>query len=208
MDGAHASDSTTKDRSWSPLSDYARVIRAPLFTTSSDDPCRTYRIVSIRDFPSAGYLPEPARLVYLPPDDRQAEKYVVHPCDVLVTIVGTIGRVTIVPPNCPRNWIPATNIFVVRFFEADERIARTFYGLMKSRFGAQVLYNLAHGSRIQIVSKKQFSRTPIPPFTTELVSLFDDLWNQELDLCTRGRELLEKADHLYDSTPAVAEIVA
>jgi hypothetical protein len=208
MDDGPATDNNAKRHGWSPLSDHAHVIRAPLFSASSDDPRRIFRIVSIKDFPRGGYLPEPTRLTHLSPHDRRAEKYIVHPYDVLITMVGTIGEVTVAPPDCPDNWVPATNIFVVRFMEPTARVAQTFYGLMKSRFGAELLHDLAHGSRIQIVSKKQFSRTPIPPFTEQLIAIFENLWNQEVDLYSRGYELLERAGHLYDTVPNVQEIVA
>ncbi len=194
---------------WSPLIQRAAVLRAPLLKTESGRSLSPFRVVSIKDFPPAGYLEEPERTIYLRERIPQARKYALQPYDVLVTIVGTIGEVTILPPECPTNWIPATNMFVVRMDnDPDGSKARTFYGLMKSSFGQDILESLAHGARIQIVSKKRFSRTAFPPFTNETIAIFEELWQQEKDLYAKSRELLRQASRLYLQAPDIESVVA
>lgn len=134
---------------WSSLITRADVIRAPLFKTEPGHTSSSYRVISIKDFPPAGYLPQPDREIHLGTRASRARKYSAQPFDVLVTAVGSIGYVTIVPPTCPDNWVPATNLFLIRHHDdPDGRKSRTFYGLMKSAFGQNILDSLSHGWKI------------------------------------------------------------
>ncbi|SIQ70517.1 Type I restriction modification DNA specificity domain-containing protein [Alkalispirochaeta americana] len=192
------------ESAWSPLSHHAQVLRAPLFKSESTQGSHIFHVISIMDFPPAGYLPEPARTVSLPTGAERARQYTVKPYDVLITAVGTIGQITIVPEKCPDNWIPATNMFVVRFRENQKDKGRAYYGLMKSDFGARILQELSHGSSIKLISKKAFSRVPLPPCTDDLLAYFITLWEQQEDLYTRSQKLLQEALQVYQAVPELA----
>lgn len=193
---------------WVPLTSSARVLRAPLIKSEPGKDLQSYHIVSIKDFPPAGYLPEPERVVHVAAKAQVARKFSVRPYDVLITIAGTIGRVSIAPPRCPNNWVPATNMFLVRLMDdPDGKKSRTFYGLMKSSLGQDLLDNLAHGSGIQIISKKAFSATLFPPFTADTLEAFEELWREETELYQRSRHLLAQADQVY-SELEIRSIVA
>lgn len=193
---------------WKPLISLAEVLRAPLIKTEPENQLHSYHIISIRDFPPAGYLPRPERVIHIGEQVQRAKNFALQPYDVLVTIAGTIGHVTIAPPKCPRNWVPATNMFLVRFADdPDGSKSRTFYGLMKSSFGQDLMDTLAHGKGIQIVSKKTFSRTLLPPFTPETMQAFEKLWKEEMELYQRSMRLLEEANQVF-AEAEVKSIVA
>ncbi|WP_157703110.1 restriction endonuclease subunit S [Alkalispirochaeta alkalica] len=195
----HLSDKET----WQPLSHYAQVLRAPLFKSETSQGSDPFHVISIMDFPPAGYLPEPARTVFLPTRADRARQYTVKPYDVLITAVGTIGQITIISEECPDNWIPATNMFVVRFRENQRDLGRAYYGLMKSEFGTRVLRELSHGSSIKLISKKAFARVPLPPCTDDFIAYFISLWEQQEDLYTRSQQLLQEALKVYQAVPEV-----
>ncbi len=193
-----------------PLSDMAVILRAPLFKDQTTGGGTKFRVISIKDFPEAGYLPVPERTVILQNSADKAREYTVQPYDVLVTMVGTIGNVTIVGKERDDNWIPATNMFLVRFHTEKPRSARAFYGLIKSSVGQNILAGLAHGSGIQIISKKQFSRIMIPSSGDALFSKTEMLWREELKLYTESLKKLEACRRVYGElgnqktkTPAV-----
>lgn len=182
---------------YTPLSEHADILRAPLFKDQPGQSGVPYKIVSIKDFPSAGYLPVPQRDVMLTDQAEKANSYTVRPHDVLVTIVGSIGHVSIVPEEAADNWVPATNIFVVRFQDDTARRSRALYALLKSVAGQSVLDTLAHGRGIQIVSKKQFSGVLIPEMNEEMFQRTESLWNEHIRLHREGLRLLDESQRVY-----------
>jgi hypothetical protein len=182
---------------YSPLSEKALLLRAPLFKDQSAPGGTEYKVISIKDFPEAGYLPVPERTVILQKSADKAREYTVQPYDVLMTMVGTIGRVTVAGEDVEDNWLPATNIFIIRFHTDRPRSARALYGLIKSSAGQTILDDLAHGSGIQLVSKKQFSRVMLPAFNTDLFSRTEALWNEELTLYRESLQKLEACRRIY-----------
>ncbi|MFP4152764.1 MAG: hypothetical protein ACOC2V_06840 [Alkalispirochaeta sp.] len=115
-----------------------------------------------------------------------------------MTIVGTIGAVTIVPEHTGP-WIPATNMLVVRFGDHRPERSRAFYALIKSPRGRNVLRQLSHGQGIQIVSKKQFSAMLIPELNAELIERTEALWREELETYEESRRLLLRVGETFDA---------
>jgi hypothetical protein len=181
-----------------PLANLARVIRAPLFKNEPGRRGQGFHIISIKDFPPAGYLPTPQREIILQDSAEKARGYIVEPYDLLVTIVGTIGAVTIVPEYSGR-WIPATNMLVLRFREPDPRKSRGLYALLKSPQGQGILKRLSHGQGIQIVSKKQFSGVLIPEMNGELLNRTEELWQSEQENYEESRRLFQRAMETYET---------
>src|SRR6056297_156152 len=127
---------------YAPLTDFATVLRAPLFKDNASARGERFYVVSIKDFPGAGYLPTPQREIILQDLADKAKGYAVEPFDLLVTMVGTIGHVAIVPETSGPNWIPATNMFVVRLKEPSPPKARALYALFRSDGGQEILAGL------------------------------------------------------------------
>lgn len=183
---------------YTPLSEQATLLRAPLFKDEPGEKGTTFRVVSIKDFPEAGYLSSPQREIILQEQAEKARVYSLEPFDLLVTMVGTIGHVTIVPETFDDTWIPATNMFVIRFHEERPRKARAMYGLVKSPEGQGLFESLAHGRGIQIVSKKQFSGLLLPRFTEEVLQRTEALWKEEVRLYEEGLQRIEESRHIYE----------
>jgi len=181
-----------------PLATLARVIRAPLFKNEPGQGGEGFHVISIKDFPPAGYLSTPQREIILQDSAEKARGYIVEPYDLLVTIVGTIGAVTIVP-EYSGHWIPATNMLVLRPRERNPRKSRALYALLKSPQGQRVLARLSHGQGIQIVSKKQFSGVLIPEMNGELLDRTEELWQLERETYEESQRLFQRAMETFES---------
>ncbi|MFW5729934.1 MAG: hypothetical protein ACOCYG_09775, partial [Spirochaetota bacterium] len=48
-----------------PLRNEARILRAPLLKNEDDQTARLFHVAAITDFPEVGYMPRPARTIYV-----------------------------------------------------------------------------------------------------------------------------------------------
>jgi len=167
----------------------AVILRAPLLKDENSPMGRDFRIVSINDFPEAGYLSPPERSIRVQNMLDKAEKYRLEPHDLLLTIVGTIGKTAIIPENMDTPWIPSSNMLIIRFRDDKWEKAITFLAFLKSSFGTQLLDTLTHGRTIPIVSKKEFSTTIIPTFDDDLVEKAISLFEQEITIARDRQQL-------------------
>lgn len=165
------------------LEDYADLIRAPLFKTEEAGD-HSVRIVSISDFPCCGYLPAPSRNVLLREHYAEASRYLLRPHDVLVTIVGTVGRVAVVSDHLSGDWVPATNIVILRPRNPSADIAAALYLFLRSNSGRRALDGLVHGKSIRLVSKKALAKIPLPPLCFDTLEKAAELFRAEVALYT------------------------
>ena len=181
-----------------PLKNEARILRAPLLKNEDEIHGTAYHVAAITDFPNVGFLSTPVRKIYVGDSEKSAEKYKLLPFDVLVTIVGTIGSVALVPGELSERWVPATNMLVVRFKDDVERKAIAFAVYMKSRHGGDILEELTHGTTIPLVSKKEFSRCLIPYLSPEVCDQSMTIFYGEMELEQKRRQLQDEIEQLRD----------
>lgn len=198
-DNINSDSPVDSDHPPTSLSDIATILRSPLFKNQSSREGDLFHVASIKDYPVAGYLPVPQRQIRLTSDADRAKRYILHPFDLLVVTVGSIGHVTVVPEDCEDAWIPATNMYVVRFHEDVARRARAIYGYFKSPAGQSTLEELARGRGIQIVPKKVFEQILVPKPTEELIAFTEALWKRENTLYRESQNKLSEAQQVYEA---------
>ena len=176
----------------------ASIQRAPLFKSDHSGAYQSVGVVSIKDFPTAGYIVDAARRIDVDQDDERIRQFFLEPYDVLVTIVGTIGKVTIVSPQLQDRWVAATNMLRIRFIENRQHHAIALYGFFKSPVGSAVLDRLTHGRAIPLISKKEFARIRIPELSPTVAEKTMDLWEQENALYTESMKKLEASQSVFD----------
>ncbi len=169
----------------------AVILRAPLIKDENSPMGRDFRIVSINDFPEAGYVRSPERTIRVQSMLDKAEKYRLEPYDLLLTIVGTIGKTAILPEHMDEPWIPSSNMLIIRFRDDKWEKAITFLAFLKSSFGTQLLEELTHGRTIPIVSKKEFSSTTIPAFEHDLIERAKQIFDQEVKVANDRQRLAD-----------------
>ncbi len=181
------------------LVDEARILRAPLLKNENTRGGEVYRVASISDMEDYGYLATPKKEIRIRANAAKAEKYHLEPFDVLLTIVGTIGKISIVPESIQGKWIPTSNMLIIRFRDDKQDKAVAFTMFIKSEFGRAILNRLTHGKTIPIISKKAFSKTPIPALTTVIKRESRSLFGKEEKLYQKREELVRQADDLRKS---------
>jgi hypothetical protein len=177
----------------------AVLLRAPLFKSELEHDAKPFRIASINDIPDYGFLPTPDRIVHIKSALDKAEKYTLQPWDVILTIVGTIGKIAIIPEYDDVRWVPSSNMFIVRFHDQQHDKAIAFSAFMRSSYGEDILRNLSHGTTISIVSKKQFSKIVIPYLTDEIKAKSQELFEKEQKLFEQREDILIKVASIRDS---------
>lgn len=193
-----------------PLSETAALLRAPLFKDESSAGGKTFKILSVVDIKEFGHNARPGKGIRVNAFLQKAEKYRLKPFDVVISIVGTIGRICIVPENAPDNWIPTSNMLIIRFKEERVDNALAFTMFMHSCYGEKILKALTHGTKIAMISKKEFSKIRIPALTPEIRKQARLLYMQEEKLSHKIEECLETIRSLrgsYLQTPRNAVTV-
>ncbi|TVR03926.1 MAG: hypothetical protein EA403_05870 [Spirochaetaceae bacterium] len=181
------------------LQDVAELIRAPLIKTNSSRGGTLFRLASIGDFPEFGFLPVPERTVRIQAGKDEVRRFVLEDHDVVMTMVGTIGRIGIIPEQREELWVPASNIVVIRFREKRLEQAIAFVAYMRSQHGRRLLQLLTHGRTIPIISKKAFARTPIPAMSPRLQKTVTAYSRTEALLFQKHREIARQIDELRDT---------
>ncbi len=181
------------------LVDEARILRAPLLKNENTRGGELFRVASISDMEDYGYLSTPRKEIRIRANAAKAEKYHLEPYDVLLTIVGTIGKISIVPGDLAGKWIPTSNMLIIRFREEKQDRATAFTMFIKSEHGRGILTRLTHGKTIPIISKKAFSKTMIPSLTAAVKKETKTLFGKEEKLYQKREELVQQAEELRKS---------
>lgn len=181
------------------LRDVADLIRAPLIKSDSSRGGTLFRLAAIGDIPEHGFLPTPERSVRLQAGRNEALRFALEDYDVVMTMVGTIGRIGIIPPQRDELWVPASNIVVIRFREQKPEQAVALVAFIRSPHGRRLLHDMTHGRTIPIISKKGFSRIQIPAMAPRLQKTVATYTRKETLLFEKRNEIVRQIDELRDS---------
>ena len=177
------------------VAEVAILLRPPLIKNEPEaqrnPEAKTYGVASITDFPESGYLGEIERHITVSEQQSTAEKYRIQPNDVLVSIVGSIGRVAVVPPDFDQNAVPSSNIVIIRMHNGDSHTAILAAMYYKSELGQSILQDLTHGKTIPLISKKAFAATPFPAINDDSIQAALSLYEQEIIAERQCRKMYE-----------------
>jgi len=165
---------------------------------------RVITVLPFRYFPSKIFpSPDTFRLrkkhIILTNNRVRATKYIVKDFDVLLTIVGTVGKVTILPEDTPPNWIPATNIIRIRFRQDKLDNAIALYAWLKSDSGKRTIANFTHGTTISIVTKSQILSIRLPDLSDDVREKTRRIWDEEQRLFRQAQEQLDRSQNIFRS---------
>ncbi len=175
------------------LEEVASLIRAPLFKSESAGRKPVY-VASVLDFPRCGYLGRPGRTAMLNKHAEEANRFLIRPFDVLLTIVGTIGKLSVAPHQIGEPWIPATNIVILRLWAPSLERALALYLYLRSEKGQSGVGNLIHGKTIPLVSKKALGKVPIPVITESMARRAKEIFLEELSVFEQYRAAQARID--------------
>ncbi len=198
-------------RRWSPgvpgiaLSEVATLLRAPLMKDEGGAGGACYKVLSITDFPDYGNTAVPAKEVRIRQNLPKAEKYHLEPYDVLISIVGTIGKIIMVPGDMDGNWIPTSNMLIIRFREQKAENAVAFVLFMKSTHGQNILKRLTHGVKIPMISKKAFAKILVPVLSSDIRRLAKSTLMREERLYQKIEEIVNSIREVRAEYLAVSD---
>lgn len=182
----------------------ATLLRPPLIKEEADAKIRStgkkYYVVSMTDFPDTGYLRTLERQIIIDTQLDIAGKYAIKANDVLISIVGSIGHVAIIPPDFDEAAVPSSNILIVRLHESNPEkaiLAGMFY---KSKPGQEILRDLTHGKTIPLISKKAFAATPFPCENEQNIQAAISLFDMEIlaeQKCSQLHKDIENARNSF-----------
>lgn len=181
------------------LRDVADLIRAPLIKSNTARGGAVFRLASIGDIPEHGFLPLPERSVRLQAGRAEALRFALEDYDVVMTMVGTIGRIGIIPEQRDEPWVPASNIVVIRFREQKREQAVALVAFIRSPHGRRLLHEMTHGRTIPIISKKAFARIQIPAMTPRLQKAITTYTRKETLLFQKRGEIERQIEDLRDA---------
>lgn len=131
------------------------------FHVSNYDPSSSYRYIRGKDVKPFALLDEDS--VYMPEKDfKRLEKYAVVPEDLLISVVGTLGNVAIVPPDVKGIFSCKSTVF--RNSKVDPYYLLAYFN---STYGKHCLLRRQRGAIQTGLNKDDLKTVPIPIFEDE-----------------------------------------
>lgn len=129
---------------------------------------------------------------------QQLKRYTVNPDDVIITIMGTVGRSAVIPRNIPR----AINTKHLACITLDRDQANPYFlscafqihPVIRTQLQKQSKGAIMDGLNLTIIKRLSFSLPPI-----DLQEQFVDFYNQIDKSKAAVQQALDKTQQLFDS---------
>lgn len=163
------------------------------FHVSNYDPDSPYRYVRGKDVKPFQLLGDDN--VYMPPDDfERLKKYALKTDDLLISVVGTLGNVSIVPENLEGIFSCKSTVFRNSYVEPYFLLA-----YFNCKYGRKCLLRRQRGAVQTGLNKDDLEQIPVPIFNERIYSELGEKVRKALEkrdisksLYTKAHELLEK----------------
>jgi type I restriction enzyme, S subunit len=174
----------------SPLGQLGKFIIGPFgsaFHVSNYDPNSEYRYVRGKDVKPFTLLDDDN--VYMPEKDFfRLSRYALQQNDLLISVVGTLGNVAIVPENIKGIFSCKSTVF------RNARINPYFLlAYFNSKYGRQCLLRRQRGAIQKGLNKEDLKSVPVPIFNEEIIEKISNKIQQSLNLRAESSKLYSKA---------------
>lgn len=160
------------------------------FHVSNYDPTSPYRYIRGKDVKPFTLLDEDS--VYIPEKDfKRLEKYAVMSDDLLISVVGTLGNVAIVPSEVKGIFSCKSTIF--RNSKMDPYYLLAYFN---SKYGRDCLLRRQRGAVQTGLNKDDLKTVPVPIFDEELE--IGELVRQALTKSNMSKQLYAEAQQLLE----------
>jgi type I restriction enzyme M protein len=161
--------------------------------------------VGAADLPQAGYIKAPARVVSIQLPKRRsgdAKDVFLRPCDVVLIIKGSAGKIGIVPEDAPApgpgGWIAGQSAVVLRARDLRSDL-RALALMLRSRIGQQLLASIQSGASIPMISLAALRRLAVPALPEAMAREAVQVLEREAYLQQQIDDLLREQSQLADS---------
>ncbi len=171
------------------------------FHVSNYDPNSSYRYIRGKDVKPFQLLDDDN--VYMPEKDYlRLIKYAVIPGDILITVVGTLGNVAIVPEGNKGVFSCKSTIFRGGLIDPYYLIA-----YLNSEYGKQCLLRRQRGAIQAGLNKDDLKTIPVPIFTDEIHKSIGNKIKKSLNLNELSKSLYNKATKLLEQELVLNKIL-
>lgn len=169
------------------------------FHVSNYTPHSPYRYIRGKDVKQFTLLDDDS--VYMPEKDyKRLEKYAVETDDLLISVVGTLGNVAIVPPNVKGIFSCKSTVF--RNSKVDPYYLLAYFN---SIYGKSCLLRRQRGAIQTGLNKDDLKTVPIPMFSEE--KKIGELVRKSLDKRDESKLLYNQAQQLLECELGLKNIV-
>lgn len=140
--------------------------------------------------------------VFIPiPDYKRLEKYSVKPQDLIISVVGTIGNVSIIPSE-------VQGIFSCKSTILRNTTVDPFYLLayLNSNYGKTCLLRRQRGAIQTGLNLEDLSKVPVPIFSNSTMNNIGELVNKGLNLQKESKHLYTQAIQLLERELGLDEV--
>ncbi|MCM3712466.1 restriction endonuclease subunit S [Alkalihalobacillus oceani] len=169
------------------------------FHVSNYDPKSKYRYIRGKDVKPFTLLDDDN--VYMPEKDyKRLVKYAVMPDDLLISVVGTLGNVAIVPQNIE-------GIFSCKSTVFRDSIIDPYYLLayFNSKYGRDCLLRRQRGAIQTGLNKDDLKTVPVPIYPKEEKNIAD-LVRSSLELATKSKDIFVQAQQVLEKALGLAKL--
>lgn len=169
------------------------------FHVSNYDPTSPYRYIRGKDVKPFTLLDEDS--VFMPEKDfKRLEKYAVIPEDLLISVVGTLGNVAIVPSGVKGIFSCKSTVF--RNSKVDPCYLLAYFN---STYGRHCLLRRQRGAIQAGLNKDDLKTIPIPIFEDEIV--IGKLVRESLSKRDKSKQLYAQAQQLLEEELGLKNLV-
>ncbi|MEA4920772.1 MAG: hypothetical protein VB078_07620 [Clostridiaceae bacterium] len=170
------------------------------FHVSNYDPTSPYRYIRGKDVKPFTLLDDDS--VFMPERDyKRLEKYAVLPDDLLISVVGTLGNVAIVPENIRGIFSCKSTVF--RNSKVDPFYLLAYFN---SKYGRDCLLRRQRGAIQTGLNKDDLKTVPVPVFSKE-ENYIGNLIRNSLQLVENSKELYSQAQELLDNELGLTNLI-
>ncbi|WP_286235340.1 N-6 DNA methylase [Thalassotalea sediminis] len=182
------------------LADLVDIVR-PQALKHTEDGSQFFYEFNLSSLDDIGFVHGEGKQIIVSQNDiAKATKQTIQPDDVLVVCKGAVGKVGYVDSDIGDNAIASQAFSVLRIKPHIQSInPEALYQYLTSKYGQQLILELATGTSAMMLSSKDLAAMPIPLFSAEKLNQIKEVRQQIIDTNQRIESLKNKIEVLNNS---------
>jgi type I restriction enzyme M protein len=151
------------------MEDLTTIIR-PILGEKTEETIEAFE-VGAQDIATNGYIESPQKIVSVAGDTNKNDTQFLRPLDIVMVIKGSVGKVSIAPPDTPApgqgGWVIGQTMAVIRTRKGTD--PRGLVVFLRSDLGQELLRRLVAGAAISFIQTRELRQLMVPVLTPEQV---------------------------------------
>jgi type I restriction enzyme M protein len=179
------------------MEDLATIIR-PILGEKTEEAIEAFE-VGAQDIATNGYIESPQKIVSVAGDTNKNDTQFLRPLDIVMVIKGSVGKVSIAPPDTPApgqgGWVIGQTMAVIRTKKGTD--PRGLVVFLRSDFGQELLRRLVAGAAISFIQTRELRHLTVPVLTPEQVDQAVSVLEKQHQLNLEMRRLKTELDSIH-----------